>query len=132
MREWQTQEFQSESGYRNALALFLRERLSKDTVVETEYRHSGTTIDIYVKQPGFLGSSEVFIELKRNLLQKAQLDRLVGQIESLPSRKPIIVVLCGETNPALVMRFKQRYKLTGSYLVFDLAVVVKRSSRKGG
>jgi hypothetical protein len=70
----------------------------------------GTTTNIYVKQPGFFGSSEVFIELKRNFLQKAQYDRLVGQIESLePKKNPIIVVLCGETNPALLTRFRQRY-----------------------
>jgi hypothetical protein len=34
----------------------------------------------------------------------------VGQIESLePKKNPIIVVLCGETNPALMTRLRQRY-----------------------
>jgi hypothetical protein len=84
----------------------------RDRHVETEYRHNGTTIDIYVKQRGFLGdSSEVFVELKRNLLHKAQLDRLVGQVESLqPSKNAILVILCGQTNPALVTRLNERYQ----------------------
>jgi hypothetical protein len=63
--------------YRDSLTAFLRERL-KDAQIEKEYRHAGTTIDIYVKQSGFFGSSEVFVELKRNLLRKTELDRLVG------------------------------------------------------
>ncbi len=111
VKEWQPQRCATELKYRNSLSTFLRGRL-KDAKVETEYRHKGTTIDIYVKQRGFFGgSSEVFIELKRNLLHKAQLDRLVGQVESLePHKNAILVILCGQTNPALVTRFKERYQ----------------------
>ena len=70
-------------------------------------RHAGTTIDIYVKQSGFFGTSEVFVELKRNLLPKAELDRLVGQVKSLqPGKNALIVLLCGETNPSLATRFR--------------------------
>src|SRR5712691_7198473 len=97
VREWQPQALPTELQYRNSLMTFLHERLTKARI-EPEYRHKGTTTDIYVKQPGFFGSSEVFVELKRNLVQKAQYDRLVGQIESLePGKNAIVVVLCGET-----------------------------------
>lgn len=112
VREWQPQALPTELQYRNSLITFLRERL-KDAQIEPEYRHKGTTTDIYVKQTGLLGSSEVFIELKRNLLQKSQYDRLVGQIESLePGKNAIVVALCGETNPSLVTRFKEKYGIT--------------------
>jgi len=133
VREWQPQLLPTELKYRDSLSALLRERL-RDAKVETEYRHSGTTIDIYVKLPGFFGSSEVFIELKRNLLHKAQLDRLVGQIESLQPRKnAIVVVLCGEANPALVSRFKEKYKTVDGALLLDgepMALVVKKGAEK--
>jgi hypothetical protein len=87
----------------------LREKLPKEKI-EPEYRHLGTTTDIYVKQDSFFGSSEVFVELKRNLQSKAQLDRLVGQVEALePKKNAVLLILCGETNPALLTRLKERY-----------------------
>jgi hypothetical protein len=130
-KEWQPQLLPTELKYRNSLTTFLRGRL-RDAKIETEYRHSGTTIDIYVKQSGFLGASEVFIELKRNLLHKTQLDRLVGQIESLqPGKNAIVVILCGETNPALVSRFNEKYKLGEDYFLLtsvQMTVIVKENA----
>ena len=129
--EWQPESFPTELKYRNSLAALLREQL-QDAKVETEYRHGGTTIDIYVKQPSLLGSTEVFVELKKNLVQKAQLDRLVGQIESLePLKNAIVVVLCGETNPALVTRLKDKYKLRDGviWLGKPMTVLLKDSAK---
>jgi hypothetical protein len=128
VREWQPQLLPNELQYRNSLTALLRERLPK-AKIETEYRQSGTTMDIYVKEPGFFGSSEVFVELKRDLLHKAQLDRLVGQIESLqPGKNAILVVLCGDTNPALVTRFKEKYGIAAEGSVMfgpGMGVVIK-------
>jgi hypothetical protein len=43
---------------------------------------------------------------------KTQLDRLVGQVESLkPDKNNIVVVLCGDTNPTLISRFKEKYRI---------------------
>jgi len=126
IKGWQPQTLPTELKYRNSLVELLRERLPK-AKIETEYRHNGTTTDIYAKEPGLFSSTEVFIELKRNLLQKAQLDRLVGQIESLqPGKNAILVVLCGDTNPALVTRFKEQYGIAGKAVRFGpgLRVVV--------
>ncbi len=107
VKEWKPDALPTELKYRDSLAAMLREQL-KGEKIETEYRHGGTTADIYVKTSGFFGPSEVFLELKRDLKHKAQLDRLVGQIQGLqPKKNAIIVVLCGETNPALVTRFKE-------------------------
>ena len=135
LKEWQPRQFPTELGYRDSLAALLRDRLPK-AKVETEYRHGGTTIDVYLKEDGFFGSSEVFIELKRNLSHKAQLDRLVGQMESLlPGKNAIVLVLCGDTNPALVTRFKEKYKdHTGEddwvILGEPMAVVLKKDVGK--
>src|SRR6267154_514286 len=128
VKEWQPQALATELQYRNSLIALLRERLKK-AKIEPEYRHKGTTIDIYVKQPGLLGSSEVFIELKRNLLQKAQYDRLVGQIEELePGKSAILVILCGETNPSMVTRLREKYEITNGLIISGepTAIVVKR------
>ena len=124
-KKWQPQALPTESKYRDSLIAHLREEL-RESKIEPEYRHLGTTTDIYVKQPGFFGSSEVFVELKRNFLQKAQYDRLVGQIESLePKKNPIIVLLCGETNPTLLTRLKQRYGPPDLILFVPFAIVEK-------
>lgn len=59
---------------------------------------------------------------------KAQLDGLVGQVESLqPGKNAILIVLCGGTNPALVTRFKEKYGIAGKAVVFGpgMGVVVK-------
>src|SRR6266852_2547563 len=121
--EWQPAQSANELQYRNSLTALLRERLPK-AKIETEYRHNGTTIDIYAKEPGLFSSTEVFVELKRNLLHKAQLDRLVGQIESLqPGKNAILVVLCGDTNPALVTRLKEKYGIGGKAVTFGPGVV---------
>src|SRR5260370_14951595 len=109
VKEWQPGILPTELKYRDSLTAFLRKGLS-GVRIENEYRHEGTTIDIYLKMPGFFSSTELFIELKRNLLQKAQLDRLIGQIENLkPDKHEILVVLCGESNPGLVTRLRERY-----------------------
>src|SRR5262249_33501106 len=105
IQEWQPAKLPKELKYRDSLASFLRERLPR-AIIEKEYRHSGTTSDLYVECNGFLRTTEVFIELKNNLLQKNQLDRLVGQLESLNPRKHrIIVVLSGAIKTALPTRF---------------------------
>src|SRR5215471_17173706 len=108
-KDWHPGALESELKYKQSLAAFLRNQL-KGATVETEYRHLGTTTDIYVKVPGFFSATGVLIELKRNLTQKAHLDRLIGQLILLkPSKNNIIVILCGETNPALLDRLKEQF-----------------------
>jgi hypothetical protein len=103
----------AEVEYRNALFDRLRNILPEDATVEKEYRHGGTTSDLYVRsKEGFPISydTEIFFELKHNLTRKSQLDRLVGQIHGLdPKRHNIIVVLTGERDPALIGRLKDQY-----------------------
>jgi len=127
IQEWQPAKLPKELKYRDSLASFLRERLPR-AIIEKEYRHSGTTSDLYVECNGFLRTTEVFIELKNNLLQKNQLDRLVGQLESLNPRKHrIIVVLCGETKPELLTRLRLQYAshADDAFGLKTMAIVVK-------
>jgi len=127
IQEWQPAKLPKELKYRDSLASFLRERLPR-AIIEKEYRHSGTTSDLYVECNGFLRTTEVFIELKNNLLQKNQLDRLVGQLESLNPRKHrIIVVLCGETKPELLTRLRLQYasQADDAFGLKTMAIVVK-------
>jgi hypothetical protein len=127
IQEWQPAKLPRELKYRDSLASFLRDRLPR-AIIEKEYRHSGTTSDLYVECSGFLWTSEVFIELKLNLLQKNQLDRLVGQLESLnPRRHRIIVVLCGETKPELLTRLRLQYASLAEdrFGANTMAIVVK-------
>ena len=131
-KQWQPNPLATELKYRDALIAHLRQQL-KEATIEPEYRHSGTTTDIYVKRKGFFGFSEVFVELKRNLSSKSQLDRLVGQIESLePKKNFIIVILCGETNPTLLARLKERYGASQYRVLVDpcLEIVVKEHAGK--
>ena len=127
IHEWRPERLPKELKYRDSLAAFLRERLPR-AIVEKEYRHSGTTSDLYVECSGFLRTSEVFIELKRDLMQKNQLDRLIGQLESLNPRKHrIIVVLCGETKPELLTRLRLHYASHADeyFGLNTMAIVVK-------
>src|SRR5262244_3302761 len=128
-KDWHPEAFPTELKYRESLTAFLRDQL-KNATIEAEYRHLGTTIDIYIKKPGFFKATEVLIELKRNLVQKAQLDRLLGQLASLrPGDNNVLVVLCGESDPALLGRLREHYANL-LYLGFHFAVMLKESTAK--
>ncbi len=115
----------SEKEFRNSLFDHLRRSLPPDCRIEKEYRDGGTTCDLYLKWPGRLAPTEVFFELKHNLKRKTDFDRLVGQIHGLePSKRKIIVVLCGATDEALLGRlnelFKNQLNDESVFDVFDL------------
>lgn len=115
IREWQPTDLSSELKYRDSLIDLLRERLNS-AKIEREYRHYGTTTDIYVQQTSLFSTSEVFVELKRDLNQKSKLDRLIGQITCLkPKDNYIIVVLCGDTDAALLTRLKETFGINDGW-----------------
>ncbi len=132
IKQWQPDELPTEARYRDSLIAFLNEKLSRAIIVK-EYRHNGTTTDIYVKRQGILGSTHVFIELKRNLKKKSDLDRLIGQLRYLkPRSNYVIVVLCGDSEPAFVDLIKQEYSnVLGELEGFrTFAVVLKKLAAK--
>lgn len=108
--DWKPPRLKGEISYRNDLLGMLREVLPSDVMLEKEYRHRGTTIDIWLKWQGVLQTDELAFELKVNLKKKTEFDRLVGQIEGLdPYRNKVLVVLIGETDPDLLGRLKAKY-----------------------
>jgi hypothetical protein len=107
---WQPTEMKSELAYRNALYSFLKEAIPPDCRIEKEYRHRGTTVDIWLSWKGLLLMQDVAIELKVNLRKKSEYDRLVGQIEQLePRKQKVVVVLVGETADVFLYRLRERY-----------------------
>lgn len=107
---WRPPKLKSEKEYRNDLLSFLREIVPEDCMVEKEYRHRGTTIDIWIGWKGIASNGELAIEIKHDLNKKAAFDRLVGQIEGLnPKKNKLLVVLIGATDPALAGRLKEKY-----------------------
>lgn len=110
VRQWQPPQLKNEAAYRDHLLALIRNAVPADTKVEKEYRHYGTTIDIWIRWSGLLLNSELSLELKVNLKKKTEFDRLVGQIESLnPEVNPVLVVLIGETDRALLGRLQEKY-----------------------
>jgi hypothetical protein len=124
---WQPGSLATELKFRDSLLHFIRENVPADCRVEREYRHSGTTTDIFVRWTGLVFLGEVFLEVKRNLNKKATLDRLVGQVESLePDKRDIVVVLVGDTDKALLGRLKAKYAAFENALPERrMAIVVK-------
>ncbi len=108
--EWKPVEMDTELQYRNDLIAFLRANVPDDARLEKEYRHGGTTADIYLHWKGVLWDDSVFIEIKRNLTQKTNYDRLIGQIEGMnPGKNNVILVLVGESDKGLVGRISEKY-----------------------
>lgn len=108
--QWKPPRLKSEISYRNDLLALLRDVLPTDTQLEKEYRHRGTTMDIWLKWQGVLQSDELAFELKVNLKKKTEFDRLIGQIEGLdPRRNKVLVVLIGDTDRDLLGRLEAKY-----------------------
>lgn len=111
LEQWQPPKLRGEIAFRNALFEHLKVLLPSDSRLEKEYRHHGTTSDLWLQWKGLLFSDELFFELKNNLNKKSEYDRLIGQIESLdPKKHKIVVVLLGESDPRLVARLTERYR----------------------
>lgn len=108
---WSPGDFPHELKFRDSLLAYLREAVPNDCSVEKEYRHGGTTSDLYVRWSGLFLKGEAFIEVKRNLDKKTTLDRLIGQVEDLrPGKNDIVVVLVGKTDEALLGRLREKYR----------------------
>jgi hypothetical protein len=128
INRWNPPELGKETEYRDSLAAHLKE-CAPDARIQIEYRHLGTTTDIYFECDGVFGSHKAFIELKRNLTQKSQLDRLIGQTEHLKPRKNnvIIIVLCGDTAPGILDRLREQYK---AHLGWNIRIIEKPNSAR--
>jgi hypothetical protein len=108
--EWKPPKLKSEIAYRDDLLAYLRAIVPEDARVEREYRHRGTTMDLWLGWKGVLSSDELAFELKLNFKKKTDFDRLIGQIEGLEPRKnKTLLVLIGETDLGLLGRVQEKY-----------------------
>ena len=127
--KWNPPALKNELAYSNDLAEFLRSALPEDARIEREYRHQGTTADLWVSYKGLMLNSEVFFEVKRNLKKKSDYDRLVGQIQGLkPDKNNVIVVLVGETDIKFLDRLKEQFAkyLENSWDGAELKIIAKQ------
>lgn len=110
VKTWAPPKLKNEVAYRDHLLAYIRGAVPPETKVEREFRHRGTTMDIWVGWKGFLATDELAFELKLNLKKKTDFDRLIGQIEGLePTKNKTLLVLVGETDHALFGRIKEKY-----------------------
>jgi hypothetical protein len=127
--KWKPAKLKTEAAYRNDLLALIRESVPDDAKVEKEFRHRGTTMDIWVGWKGMFSSDELAFELKVNLKKKTDFDRLIGQIEGLePTKNKTLVVLIGETDGALLGRLKEKYAellnpITGNEIKLAIVLV---------
>lgn len=111
IEEWRPPKLKSEAAYRDSLLFHMREILPEDANIEKEFRHRGTTMDLWLGWKGMIANDELAFELKINLKRKSDFDRLIGQIEGLnPKNNKTAVILIGNTDPALLFRLKEKYK----------------------
>ena len=110
LTDWKPGTLTNEIEYHKSAEAFLRGKFP-EARIEREYRHEGTTADLFVTQKiALFFTHKVFIEAKRNLKQKKDFDRLVGQVAGLgPGKNAIIILLCGETEMRWVDRLKEQY-----------------------
>ena len=110
LTKWEPGELDSERKYQESLFNFLQTQLP-DCIVRREYAEGGSIVDIYLKRTGFWGTDEVFFELKHDLSDKPEFNRLVGQLMDMePKRRKIIVVLCGKTDRSMLQRLHEYFK----------------------
>ena len=102
VKKWKPeQEYGDEKEYRNDLYKFLRNELNKNPVRNLAGMPIKTTI---LKEKGRDNvdieiNKEIGIELKRNLKNKPDADRTIGQIYRYRKEyKGVILIACGKTN----------------------------------
>jgi hypothetical protein len=131
--EWKPPLLKSEIAYRDDLMAFIRSIVPEDARVEREYRHRGTTMDLWLGWKGLMSSDEIAFELKLNFKKKTDFDRLIGQIEGLEPRKnKTLLVLIGETDLGLLGRVQEKYsaQIKASTETPTLAIVLVPTPEK--
>ena len=97
--KWKPTAFAQEKDYEDAAYRYLNQCFPKDKF-DRQYWRGKTRADIYVQ---FKDAATVAIELKRDLQDRGEYHRLLGQVwEYLMEWKAeALIILCGDTDPAL-------------------------------
>ncbi len=95
VKEWKPRACDTEKEFEKSLHDYLEKKLGAGKITK-QHGEGRKRVDLAVQE-------EVFIELKKDLKTTAQLDRLIGQIQSYSETLPnVIVVLCGEVDNNLI------------------------------
>lgn len=99
LASWKPAWCPSEKEYEDAAYKYLNESFPKDKF-ERQYWRGKTKADLYVE---FKDAAKVVVEMKRDLKDRGEYHRLIGQVyEYLTEWKvEVLVVLCGDNDPAL-------------------------------
>lgn len=102
IRSWVTGPFLTEARCRDSLAAHLRRCFPKEEI-KVEFRTGMQIADIFVDFKDFFrGGNKVVVELKYDLQEMNECNRLVGQIGGyVESGADVVVLLCGRTKSEL-------------------------------
>lgn len=97
--KWKPNRSESEREYEDAAYRHLNACLPKDKF-ERQYWRGKTRADIYVE---FKDAAKVAIELKRDLQERGEYHRLIGQVYEYLTEWNVeaLIILCGDSDPAL-------------------------------
>jgi hypothetical protein len=122
VRKWKPRDCETEKDYENSLYNYL-EKVMKGKEITKQYGVGRSKVDLAV-------GKKVFIELKKDLKNTGQLQRLFGQLE-LYSKDlgNIMIILCGEIDKNLLKQLRDQGKAySGSWGLgtFDCRILEKR------
>ncbi len=108
--EWNPEGCDNEAECRDSLLAFLRSVVPADVVVEKEYAHEGGRIDVFLQWPRLLSTARIYFELKFDLRDASEYDRLIGQLDRTGvGENDVVLVLCGATDRRFVARLRQKF-----------------------
>lgn len=94
IKEWKPERYRTEKDYEESLYAHLHEHLKEVQVIK-QYARGRIRADIVV-------GDKVLIELKNNLKSTSQFQRMIGQLNEYTKWDgQIILILCGDTEPAM-------------------------------
>jgi len=116
-----------EAQFEDALYAYLN-KYFPDEVVHRQYSRGKTRADLYVE---FKGGAKVAVELKRNLVDRGEYHRLIGQTyEYLREWKvEVVVVICGESDPSLVKLAREAVTFLGNVVGLKQHLVEKPAAK---
>lgn len=106
VKDWKPQGCGSEKDYENSLYTYLEKKLEGKGITK-QHGVGRSKVDIAV-------GKKVFIELKKDLKNTGQLQRLIGQLELYSKDiSNLIIILCGEVDKNLLKQLKDKVKTYG-------------------
>jgi hypothetical protein len=118
IKEWKPKGCETEKDFKESLFNYLEKKLEGIEIIK-ESGKERVRVDLAV-------ANKIFIELKKDLKNTGQLQRLLGQLE-LYSKKldNIIVVICGEVDKNLLKQLMDKKKAYDWDIGFDCRILQK-------